>query len=118
MGDAVAGARDRAVAELARTLFNRLDMAKYGEMTQFTVDSERREVHGTLHLKGEEKPVEFHARIHVADQAEGKMLVVDSITTSREWLTLLAAELIQPGTVTIPLPAGAYSILKAIGLGE
>jgi len=116
VGGAMTGAKDRAVSALARLILNRLDFRRYGEMTCLTLDSERGELCGTLELKGEEKPVEFHARFHIVEEAGGKALAIDAVWTSREWLTVLAGEFLKPGAVTIPLPAGTGAILKALGL--
>ena len=110
----VGGARDRAAGELARLILNRFDLSKYGAMTAFTLDSENRELHGMLELKGEEKPVEFRAKFQIATGPEGKVLQIEWLWTSREWLTLLATEFLKP--VPIPLPPGSGAVLKVLGL--
>ena len=109
-------ARDRAAARLARLIYNRLDIRKYGKMTSFTLDTEHGELRGTLELKGEEKPVEFRAHFHLTAGIEGKVLEIDSVWTSREWLTLLAQEFVKPGSLAIPLTGSAAAVLKILGL--
>jgi len=110
-------AKDWAIGEIARIALNRFEIQKYGTMTQFTIDSEKRELSGSLELKGEEKPIDFKAGFQIADAPGGeKTLVLDTISTSREWLTVLISEYLRPEVRQIPLPKAAAAALKVLGI--
>ncbi len=108
--------KDRALSELARFLANRLQLARYGEMTGFTADTLKKEIHFALRLKGETELIE--ARItYCLERSGGKtLLTAERIWISREWVNRLFNDMAQSRGRCVELPPGAALAAKILGL--
>jgi hypothetical protein len=101
-GQALSSAKDRLLANGAKTHLNKL-IERYGTLVDLQLNTVNRSLSLTLLLKGETAPLEIHIREYTLTTTEGKsVLVLDGskIETSREWLT----ELVRDRVVQKPLP--------------
>jgi hypothetical protein len=101
-GQALSSAKDRLLANGAKTHLNKL-VERYGTVVDLQLNTVSRSLSLTLLLKGEAAPLDIHVREYTLTTTEGKsVLVLDGskIETSREWLT----ELVRDHVVQKPLP--------------
>lgn len=76
---------------------------RYGNMTAFHIDTERKSVAITLDLKGESSPIEIQVEYHRGDH-EGEMVIeVANVRASREWITELAAAYLTQSPIKFPV---------------
>lgn len=85
-------------------------------MTELHIDSSTREIRLSAELVGEDQPLDATVRYDVVEEGDKTFIVPLQVTTSRQWLTLLADEMIRKQPVRIEVPAGiaatALRILK------
>lgn len=107
-------AKDKALSELVRLLLNEFQFYRYGVIADLKANSEKNEIQCTLELKGEDRPLDVRATFQIVERRAGeKVLLLDTVWTSREWLNLLASEhLIRE----FPVSGRAFKILKALGM--
>jgi hypothetical protein len=103
-GKALNSAKDGLVSQGAKARFNYL-LRKYGTMLDFRLNTAERSLSVSLHLKGEENPININVREYTLVTKEGRTFVeLDgrNIETSREWLTTLLQD--QLGRRSFPIP--------------
>lgn len=103
-GKALNSAKDSLVSQGAKARFNYL-LRKYGTMLDFRLNTAERSLSVSLHLKGEENPININVREYTLVTKEGRTFVeLDgrNIETSREWLTTLLQD--QLGRRSFPIP--------------
>lgn len=62
----------------------------WGEVLKFDIDSTERTLHTEVLLKGEEKPISVSINGYSIEESDGSIfVVVENISTSREWLSVL-----------------------------
>lgn len=107
--------KDIAAAEAAKYLINEYQLQRFGEISNLTIDSQNKEIHCSLKLKGETEPILCQAKIQVRHEVEGQsFILVERVNTSREWITLLATDLLARNS-SFPLTPAAAQALKAFG---
>ena len=103
-GKALNSAKDSLLSQGAKARFNYL-LRKYGTMLDFRLNTAERSLSVSLHLKGEENPININVREYTLVTKEGRTFVeLDgrNIETSREWLTTLLQD--QLGRRSFPIP--------------
>src|SRR5262245_21234768 len=65
-------------------------------MLELSIDNKNRKIHAVVELKGEEKPIAVDVQYDVSiDNASDKVLLkANSISISKEWMDLIAQEVI------------------------
>jgi hypothetical protein len=103
-GKALNSAKDNLLSQGAKARFNYL-LRKYGTMLDFKLNTAERSLSVSLHLKGEENPINISVREYTLVTKGGRTFVeLDgrNIETSREWLTKLLQD--QLGRRSFPIP--------------
>ena len=86
----------------AREYFNHR-FHSFGTMTTLHIDSAKRIASVDLELKGETQPLHITIDRYEMTKASGKTFVeIQEITTSREWLTLLAQQMLKGKKFEVP----------------
>lgn len=99
----VSNPRDR----ILRTYFNRL-FERYGTILALRIDASNKEIHLTVLLKGEEKPIVVDANYRLEEGDDSLNLTITNAKTDREWLTLLAMEFLPYRFEDVPAIAKAF----------
>ena len=103
-GQALNNAKDRLLASGAKARLNKL-IERYGTLLDLQFNTVDRSLSLTLHLKGEQTPVEFHLREYTLSIVDGRsVLTFDGrkIETSREWLTALIHDRVGEKRLAVP----------------
>jgi hypothetical protein len=103
-GSALNSAKDRLLSQGAKARLNHL-LRKYGTMLDFRLNTIERSLSVSMHLKGEETPINIIVHEYALVTKEGRTFVeIDGskIETSREWLTTLIQD--QVGQRSLPIP--------------
>jgi len=88
--------------KIAREYFNHHYRA-LGHMTKLQIDSANRHAKLELDLKGETQPLQITIGRYAVTSTGGKTFIeIEEITTSREWLTLLARQFTKGKTFELP----------------
>ena len=75
----------------------------FGHMTTLHIDSAKRTASIELELKGETQPLHVAIDRYEVSKADGKTFIeIHEITTSREWLTLLAQQMVKGKKLEVP----------------
>ena len=108
--------KDSALSALIKTVINGHIKRFGGHMISFKMDTHEKTIELSADLKGEVQPVEFSIKYETFEQDGHTWLKADSITSSREWLTLVLAELIKTGQVPpVQVPPGMAEVaVKAL----
>src|SRR5689334_10730800 len=101
---------DSAVSWGAREYFNH----KYeplGKMTKLQIDATNQKASLEVELKGETQPLQITIQSYEVTDVGGKsFLEVKQMQTSREWMNIVAAELIKGGKLKFEIPEIARSV--------
>lgn len=84
-------AKDALISQGAKAPFNHL-LRNYGTVLDLKLNTAERSLSVSIHLKGEESPINIHVREYTLVTKDGRTFVeIDGskIDTSREWLTTL-----------------------------
>jgi len=80
-------------------------------MTELKIDDRAKTIDVMVQLKGEEVPIHVHVASYTLD-AEANTMTVGEVHVSREWMNVLANELVKGKA--LPLPAGAGKWAKLV----
>ena len=103
-GQALNNAKDRLISSGAKARLNKL-IERYGTLLDLQLNTVDRSLSLTLHLKGEQTPVEIHLREYTLSIVDGRsVLIFDGrkIETSREWLTALIHDRVGENRLAVP----------------
>ncbi|MBN2297667.1 MAG: hypothetical protein JXM72_03690, partial [Deltaproteobacteria bacterium] len=82
--------KDRAVSRTLETL-GQSYARRFGKIMDLKLDSENKEIHLEILLKGESDPVTIHVwRYEIISEGGRHYLVAGDIAVSREWMEALA----------------------------
>jgi hypothetical protein len=94
--------KDEAIS-FAATLVLKKKIERYGTMMDFKIDSSAKKVYLKVNLKGEASPLEvIIERYSLVKKEDGNYIVIDGVSISKEWMNLLAADLIKKKEVKLP----------------
>src|ERR1043166_4607259 len=97
------GAKDWLIEKTAAAMLNQSVLKPYGELTRLKVDTTKRSIEGELELKGETQPVRIDIREYeLLEEADATWFIIKDISTSREWLTILAQDFAVGRKLKIP----------------
>ena len=103
-GQALNNAKDRLISSGAKARLNKL-IERYGTLLDLQLNTVDRSLSLTIHLKGEQTPVEIHLREYTLSIVDGRsVLIFDGrkIETSREWLTALVHDRVGENRLVVP----------------
>ena len=103
-GQALNNAKDRLLASGAKARLNKL-IERYGTLLDLQLNTVDRSLSLTLHLKGEQIPVEIHLREYTLSIVDGRSVLIfdgQNIETSREWLTALIRDRVGENRLAVP----------------
>ena len=84
-----------------------------GEMTELSIDTKNKRVRGRLELLGEREPIDIDIlRYSMKEKGNTTYIVIEEVSSSREWLTNALREFVVGQDLAVPAKAGA--ILKLL----
>jgi hypothetical protein len=113
-GKAINSAKDALLSQGAKAGLNHL-LRKYGTMLDLKLNTAERSLSVSMHLKGEESPIQIKIREYTLVTKDGRTYVEldgSKIETSREWLTTLIQQ--QLGRRDFPLPDKLVRIIPLL----
>jgi hypothetical protein len=85
-------AKDRLIETMALRLLNRSLLEPYGQARELRINTANHAAEIVLELRGEDVPLHVRIDRYETFEQEGRtFVVVHAISTSREWVTALAA---------------------------
>lgn len=98
---------------LIRTYLNH-EFKRIGKMTSLTIDSAHKSLALTAHLAGEKEPVDVRMRYRIEEEDGRLYFFPQDVECSREWLTVLAEQMLKAQPVRIEIPHGIASAVVKI----
>ena len=83
---------------------------RYGHMTELKIDDQAKTIEVTVMLKGETEPIHFAYGGYVLD-AEGETVTVREVRVSREWMNVVAQEMVVGKKWPLPEGVGKWAKL-------
>jgi len=85
----------------------------YGEIIEFCLKPETREIHLKVLLIGEKEPIDVDITGYdLVEDAENPCIVIKKCTTSRKWLTTLSEKFLCGKK--LPIPKDKFALVKSI----
>jgi hypothetical protein len=82
-------------------------------MTELSIDTKTKRVRVRLELLGEKEPIDVEIlRYSLKEKGETSYIIIEEVTSSREWLTVALREFIVGQDLAIPAKAGV--VLKLL----
>jgi hypothetical protein len=101
------GSKDAALGFSARAFVNSR-LRRIGEMTELSIDTQKRAVRMRIQLLGEAEPIEIHIKEYrITRIGETPTLTVLKASASRQWLTEVLRQFVVGRSFTIPEKADA-----------
>lgn len=98
-----------AISRLLLKAFINHKIKRFGKMTTIQIDSASKTIEFTAELAGETAPIAVRASYQIEQTEAGLAILPSNVTTSREWLTVLANEFLSSQVVRLPIPSGLPS---------
>ena len=86
------------------------EFKRYGHMTELKIDDEAKTIDVTVMLKGEMEAIQVHVGGYVLD-AEGGTVTVGEVRVSREWMNVVAQEMVVGKKWPLPEGMGKWAKL-------
>ncbi|CAN5435060.1 hypothetical protein BH09VER1_BH09VER1_52070 [soil metagenome] len=108
--------KDFLLSPLLKVILNH-KLKKIGHMTTFHIDTTAKSLSVTADLAGESAPIEATMDYAIEERGGTLVLVPRNFKCSREWLSLLAGEMLQNGSFAVEIPHGLPTVaVKALKL--
>lgn len=102
------------LASFALPILNNAWLKPYGQATALRLNSTDKSLEITLQLKGESDPLRIEVQEYkVLEEADKTFIVIERLTTSREWMTELARNFLIGKRLELPAEA-AGMLAKAL----
>ncbi len=95
-----------AISRLLLKAFINHKIKRFGKMTTLQIDAASKTIELTAELAGETAPLIVRASYEIEQTEAGLAILPSNVTTSREWMTVLANELLKSQAIRLPIPAG------------
>ena len=103
------GAKDWVMEKAAAAMLNQAVLKPYGTLTRLKLDTTARTIDAELELKGETQPVRLQVQaFEIIKEGAEAYFVIQGLTTSREWLTVLARDFAVGRKFKIPPSVRSY----------
>lgn len=83
-------------------------------MLQLNLDSNEKKLNCKLELSGENTPIDVELYYKIEEEDTGKILVITSVSCSREWINRIIQDFIPDDKRRIPLPKDAHTVLDIL----
>ena len=83
---------------------------RYGQMLELKIDDQAKTIEATVQLKGEAEPIRLHMGGYTLN-AEANTITVGEVQVSREWMNVLANELVKGKAWPMPEGMGKWAKL-------
>jgi hypothetical protein len=94
------------------TIINPL-VKEYGEVIEFCLKPEKREIHLKVLLVGEKEPIDVDIfGYDLVDDEVSPCIVIKKCTTNRQWMTVLAEKFLCGKE--LPIPKEKFALVKSI----
>jgi hypothetical protein len=91
------------ITTFAGSIILKKKLERYGTMMDFKIDSENKKIFLKISLKGEAKPLDITVnRYALVKQGNEEFIVIEDVTISKEWMNLLAADLLNKKEFKLP----------------
>ena len=106
--------KDRLVSQLLKVFLNQL-IKKFGKMTTLHIDTQEKQISLTANLLGETEPIDVNVK-YKFEESDGRIFFVPlELNCSRQWLTLLAQQVLKDNVIRFEIPGGiATTALKVV----
>jgi len=85
-----------------------------GEMTELSIDTKKKQVRVRLELLGEKEPIDVEIiRYRLKVKGESTHIMIEEVTSSRQWLTVALREFVVGQDLALPDKAAALLQLLA-----
>lgn len=101
--------KDFLLSPLLKVILNH-KLKKFGHMTTFHIDTTAKSLSLTADLAGESAPIEATMNYSIEEREGRLFLIPKNIQCSREWLSLLAGEMLQNGSFAVEIPHGLPTV--------
>ena len=102
INDFLRGSKDAMIAAGVRSVFNS-KYGRFGQISDVSVDTSKREIRVRLELIGESTPIEIQVTNYSMQQQDTRTtLTIGDAIASREWITELLRELVIGRTFVLP----------------
>lgn len=108
--------KDTLVSTFGKIFANHFAFHDFGQMTQFSIDSTAKTFHVQLDLKGEAVPIEIDGKYRIENAAGKTFLIIESASTSREWMTQAVNRVLTPEQRRVELPEKAATMANLLNL--
>lgn len=106
--------KDWLIEKTVPGLLNDRVLKPFGELTTFKFNSSERSAEGELMLKGESQSIRLRIGSYDVVNDGGKtFIVINSMMTSREWITRLAQEFVIGKRFELPESVAKYAAMIA-----
>lgn len=99
---------------LIRTYLNH-EFKRIGHMTSLIIDSANKSLALTADLAGEKEPLDVRMRYRIEEEEGRLYFIPQDVDCSREWLTVLADQMLKSQPVRVEIPHGiASAVVKML----
>ena len=103
------GAKDWVVEKAAAAMLNQAVLKPYGTLTRLKLDTTARTIDAELELKGEGQVVRLQVQaFEIIEEGAEVYFLIKSMSTSREWLTVLVQDHVVDRKLKIPPSVRSY----------
>lgn len=90
---------------------------EYGQMTSLQIDTEKKLLSVSAKLAGESETIQGSCHYSIEQQDGRVFFIPKDVQCSREWIRLLAGQILKDREVKIEIPAGLGStVVKILGI--
>ena len=106
--------RNRITAQLLKAFLNH-KIKEFGKMTTLHIDTQEKHISLTANLLGETEPIDASLK-YTLEESDGRTFFVPTeLTCSRQWLSLLAQQMLKDNVIRFEIPSGiAATMVKVL----
>jgi hypothetical protein len=102
--------RNRLTSKLLKAFLNH-KLNEYGRMTTLHIDTQAKHISLTANLLGETEPIDA-SMTYTLEESDGRTFFVPhELNCSREWLSLLAQQMLKDNVIRFEVPSGIATIV-------
>jgi hypothetical protein len=106
--------RNLVISHLLKAFLNHI-LKEYGKMTTLHIDPDAKHISLTANLLGEKEPIDARMTYELEESAGRTFFVPREVDCSREWLSLLAQQMLRDNVIRFEIPQGiATTVVKIL----
>lgn len=91
------------MTSFAGSIILKKKIERYGTMLDFRIDSEKKKIFLKISLKGEIQPLDIIVENYMlTKQGDEEVIIIENVSISKEWMNLLAADLLKRKEFALP----------------